>query len=142
MPRDNENKRAHVKLYFEKERGIYNDIFEEYDAAGEWQWKPKSLLLRDDLLVLENLQDHGYKHKTIYGDGLDQLHIECLLKTVAEMHATSFGLEKSDINLTAKHGQLFTEVNVTPDNIWMAYQFEVSRTILYSFELIALIRSC
>lgn len=126
LPRNNEDKKAHVKSYFEKEYRVYTEIFEEYNAYGDCQWKPCCYLLREDCLVMENLQDRGYSHVSIYGNGLDQLHMECVLKSLAEMHADSVGLEQNGVNLEAKYGKLFTEVNVTPDNIWFAYQIEVS----------------
>lgn len=125
LPRNNEDKKAHVKSFFEKEFRVYAEIFEEYNVRSECLWRPSCYLLREDCLVMENLQDRGYRNASIYGNGLDQQHMECVLKSLAEMHASSVGLEQNGVNLEAKYGGLFTEVNVTPDNIWLTYQIEV-----------------
>lgn len=115
-----------MKLYFEIECRVYAKIFEEYNAIGECHWRPKYYLLRDDCLVLENLRDCGYINKTLYGNGLNQQHIECLLTSLAELHANSFASERRGINLVEKYETLLRETRVTSESTWFTYEMEVS----------------
>lgn len=115
---------------------MYGEIFEEFDADGDCKWRPKHFLLRDDCVVLENLQDCGYKNKAIYGMGLDQQHMESVLKSLAEMHANSFALEGRGTNIATKYQTLLAETSVTSENVWFTYEMDVSFALGMSFPFV------
>lgn len=144
--RDNE-KRIRVMEYFQQEYKVYTNLLPmlrgrykrsnkmiDYssnivssfackyyiDSSG---WHPKCCLARTDCLVLENIADKGYQNRP-YGTPFDREHIECMLKSLAEMHACSFEAE-SWVNFEDDHSYILEERYARSQSIPFKAEMEV-----------------
>ncbi|XP_061399282.1 uncharacterized protein LOC133334990 [Musca vetustissima] len=80
---------------FAVEKGMYDDIvpaFEKLyaDVGVAVKFGPKSFVLPTDqpYVLLENLTPRGFKNVNRL-EGMDQIHVECVLKKLAQWHAAS-----------------------------------------------------
>lgn len=90
-------------------------------------WQPKCYLAREDLLVLEDLNLSGYKH-LIHRTRFDRSLVECVLRSVATIHADSIAYETkiAPKNIGDVFGSYRDEFAVAPDKKWFQMGLEVS----------------
>lgn len=111
---------------FEKEARIYKEIFSAWPQSGlhfdvHFKWRPECYLVRNDVIVLENvaLRDE-YRHISGKRE-LDLDHCKEMLKALAKLHASSLNFEKNYLlgaKLNTSFGHLLFEVPLHEDNQW------------------------
>lgn len=100
---------------FLKEVRIYKEIFSEFSKIDSDRdfWCPKTYLLRDDLLVFDDLSLKNYRVPDENVNELSQKQIEAVLKTLANYHACSLIYErKNQISIGEKFHDILFETSV------------------------------
>lgn len=136
-------RRSELSWMFEREAFMYSEILQRLNGKNPNQmlmmlivllkpietsnWYPKCYLAREDLLVLEDLNLSGFKHLK-HQTRLDKPLVECVLRSVAKMHADSIAY---DLKIYPKTiGDIFgcyrEEFGVGQDKKWFQMGLEVS----------------
>ena len=105
---------------FLKEVKIYEEIFSEFSKIDRDEdfWRPKTFLLRDDLLVFDDLSLKNFKVLDDKTNELNQKQIEAVLKTLANFHACSLIYERNNqISIGEKFKEILFETSVK-DHPW------------------------
>ncbi|XP_047991481.1 uncharacterized protein LOC125230385 [Leguminivora glycinivorella] len=79
--------------FFLKEYVMLSDLFVKFDQYGGSKWRPKSLLIRKDLFVFEDIKELGYQMFHQQGV-LNYEEMKAVVKTLAKFHAQSFIYEE------------------------------------------------
>lgn len=124
---------------FLKEVRIYKEIlsaFSEIDGNRDF-WRPTTYLLRDDLLVFDDLSLKNYKVLDDNQHDLSKKHIEAILKSFASFHACSIIFEKNEkISIDEKFHEILFETSVD-DIPWFHAGLEVTRQVALKNALIS-----
>lgn len=124
---------------FLKEVQIYKEIFSvfsEIDGNRDF-WRPLTYLLRDDLLVFDDLSLKNYKVLDDNQHDLSRKHIEAILKSFASFHACSIIFEKNEkISIDEKFHEILFETSIA-DIPWFHAGLEVIRQIALKTALIS-----
>ncbi|XP_055598309.1 uncharacterized protein LOC129747915 [Uranotaenia lowii] len=107
---------------FAKEAHIYRDLFAlfEQSQGKVTKWKPNCWLMKDDLLIMEDLQGQGFKTMP-YGQDFDKEHMLLMLDCMAQMHACSLNLEYNRMGgekLEPQFSPILFEGTIKRDNTW------------------------
>lgn len=96
-------------------------------SIGTTHWQPKCYLARNDLLVLEDLNLSGFKHLK-HRTRFDRPIVECVLRSVAAMHADSIAYETKihPKPISDALGCYVDEFAIAPDKQWFQMGLEVS----------------
>lgn len=98
--------------FFLKEVKIYKEIFSKFKEIDSELWCPNAYLLRDDLMVFDDLTLMSYQVLPSDVIWLDQRCIETTLKTLANFHACSLIYEKNEkISIGKKFGEILFETS-------------------------------
>ncbi|XP_055542538.1 uncharacterized protein LOC129728147 [Wyeomyia smithii] len=109
--------------FFRKESKVYSEILVAFGHNQEpCKWRPDCYLVRDDLIVMEDLKRrYGFSmvhHKT----PLDGKHLYLVLEAIAQMHAVSLNYEFNVIGggrrLDEMYSEILFETAVKHDNKW------------------------
>lgn len=124
---------------FLKEVQVYREIFSafsEIDRNCEF-WRPETYLLRDDLLVFDDLSLKNYKVLDDNQHDLSRKHIEAILKSFASFHACSIIFEKNEkISIGEKFNEILFETSIA-DIPWFHSGIEVIRQVALKNALIS-----
>jgi hypothetical protein len=93
-----------------------------FKFLGDSKWCPTCCLVRDDLLVLEDLKVDGYQITPIRYE-YNQSHIQEVLKSLAAFHSSSiafetFELKPAGTTIGEKYKDMLFETTFFPDNWW------------------------
>ncbi|XP_065075712.1 uncharacterized protein LOC135699396 [Ochlerotatus camptorhynchus] len=107
---------------FTKEAVCYRELLSTFEQNPEKviKWRPACWLARDDLMVMEDLVNSGYRSMP-FQRPFGQTHMELVLERMAQMHACSLDLEYNRMN-GVKLGDQFEgmlyETAYTRQNTW------------------------
>ncbi|XP_058815883.1 uncharacterized protein LOC131679227 [Topomyia yanbarensis] len=107
---------------FKKEALTYRELFSKFnqDATKVMKWRPSCWLIRDDLLVMEDLTTKGYLAMA-YRKDFNKLHMLKIFESMAQMHACSLDLEFNQMNrekLGSKFEPMLYETTFMKDSQW------------------------
>lgn len=121
---------------FLKEVRIYGEIFNEIDCDDDGDfWRPKTYLLRDDLLVFDDLTLKNFK--ILDQEMMGRRHIEAVLKALANFHARSLNYEnKQKISIGERFKDILFETSVSDDMDWYHAGLETIRQVALKKSLI------
>ncbi|XP_037031363.1 uncharacterized protein LOC119070925 isoform X2 [Bradysia coprophila] len=133
VPLDSNGKirRSELTWMFEREAFMYADMLLKFNATEATHWHPKCYLARKDLLVLENLNLSGFKHLT-HRTRFDCPLVECVLRSVAAIHADSIAYEMKihPRTIVDAFGEYREEFGIAPDKIWFQRGLEAIKAII------------
>lgn len=111
-----------VRTFLQKRRSL------TFVSTDTLHMQPKCFLAREDLLVLEDLNLSGFKH-LVHRTRFDRPLVECVLRSVATLHADSIGYEKKIQPKTIgdAFGIYSEEFAISLDKQWFQMGLEVSR---------------
>lgn len=100
-----------------------------------WKWRPNCYLAHRDFLIFEDLNQQGYQHH-INGEKFDLAHVQCVLKSLARMHASGLAYEINqlkDRTIQDEFGIHLTEISFIPENSWFTTSLDVSYSSIYTY---------
>ncbi|KAJ6622509.1 hypothetical protein Bhyg_17595 [Pseudolycoriella hygida] len=124
-----EIRRSDLNWMFDREAFMYSEILLKIKEAANWY--PKCYLARENLLVLEDLNLSGFKH-LVHRTRLDRPLVECVLRSVAAMHADSIAFEVKIHPKTVREvfGAYKAEFAITPEMKWFQMGLEAVKRII------------
>ncbi|XP_058453316.1 uncharacterized protein LOC131431550 [Malaya genurostris] len=107
---------------FKKEVITYRELFSEFnqDPRKVTKWRPSCWLMRDDLLVMEDLTSMDFLSMP-YRSDFNKLHMLKIFDSMAQMHACSLDLEFNQMKgekLDVKFGPMLYETTFTKESSW------------------------
>lgn len=115
---------------FLKEVRIYDEIFPVLDnGINEDFWRPTTYLLREDLLVFDDLTLKNFKVLDENLPEMNRMEIEAILKSLANFHGCSLIYER---NSKEKIGEKFAEIlfeTSVSENPWFHSGLETIRQV-------------
>lgn len=132
LPCENEERREMLKSsgIFNKEVEIYRKIlpqlckFVTSKVSENNIWCPNALLIRDDLIILNDLSIEGYRILP-FRFKFDRKHVEMTLITLARFHATSIAYEFHGNSIENNFGNILFETSIA-DIPWYHSGLKVS----------------
>ncbi|XP_058453319.1 uncharacterized protein LOC131431554 [Malaya genurostris] len=124
LPLADENQRKMMEElgFFRKEAQVYSRIL---SALGHNQepskWRPDCYLVRDDLIVLEDLTWRSGYSMVHHTKPLESKHLNLVLEAIAQMHAVSLNYEFNVIagqRLDELYGDILYETTILKDISW------------------------
>ncbi|XP_063624819.1 uncharacterized protein LOC134796569 [Cydia splendana] len=79
--------------FFRKEYVMLSDLFVKFDQNGGSKWRPKSLMIKKDIFIFEDVKELGYQMLRQEGV-LNYEEMNAVVKTLARFHAHSFIYEE------------------------------------------------
>ncbi|XP_058815884.1 uncharacterized protein LOC131679228 [Topomyia yanbarensis] len=124
LPQADKNRREMMEElgFFRKESQVYSKIFTSLGHNQEpSKWRPECYLVRDDLIVLEDLKwRYGYS-MVHYKKPLESTYLHLVLEAVAQMHAVSLNYEFNVVGgqrLDDLYSDILFETSVSQGNSW------------------------
>ncbi|KAH8269350.1 hypothetical protein KR018_006044 [Drosophila ironensis] len=116
---------ANMEFYMEKmgvikkEIGLYNLLLNKLKQFSSHVWCAKCYFTRDDLFVMQNIEDLGYVALPEGTRFLNEDQLQPILKSLATMHASSIAYEKKEgKTIGVELRECLKEVSVDPDVEW------------------------
>lgn len=104
---------------FKKEANVYKYLLPllfDINKKNNRVFAPKCYLVKDEILVFENLIEQGFQTGTKNGGILDYDHLLCVLKSLAIMHSSSIVLEHQTKKSIPEMFGACVEENSYPDD--------------------------
>lgn len=107
---------------FTKESNCYRKLFTAFEQDPERviKWRPECWLTRDDVMVMEDLTEGGYRPMP-FQRSFGQTHMELILERMAQMHACALDLEYNRMSgqkLEDKFGSMLFETTFMRKSVW------------------------
>lgn len=130
---------------FTKEAVCYRELFSQFEQSPEkvLKWRPDCWLARDDLMVMEDLVDAGFRAMP-FQRPFGREHLTLIFERMAQMHACSLDLEYNQMKgkkLGERFGEMLYETTFMRKNPWFEAGLMVcllpmrfpSNNLFYSF---------
>ncbi|EDW76626.1 uncharacterized protein Dwil_GK14563 [Drosophila willistoni] len=118
-------KNADMSYYMEKmgilqkEVHLYEQLINKLKSFSKHIWCGKCYFTRDDLFVMQNVEDLGYAPLSLATRFLDEEHLKPLLKALAILHASSVAYErKNKVSIGVELREWLKEKSIDPDVEW------------------------
>ncbi|EAT41773.1 AAEL006630-PA [Aedes aegypti] len=107
---------------FTKEAVCYRELFSKFEQSPEkvLKWRPDCWLARDDLMVMEDLVDAGFRAMP-FQRPFGREHLTLIFERMAQMHACSLDLEYNQMKgkkLGERFGEMLYETTFMRKNPW------------------------
>ncbi|XP_055592170.1 uncharacterized protein LOC129743944 [Uranotaenia lowii] len=107
---------------FAKEATGYRELFSRFnqDPQKVTKWRPDCWLMRDDLIIMEDLQIAGFLSMP-YGQEFGKQHMMLIFDRMAQMHACSLDLEYNQLKgekLEPKFAAALAENTFMRESVW------------------------
>nr|XP_029729191.1 uncharacterized protein LOC109429832 [Aedes albopictus] len=107
---------------FTKEAVCYRELFSRFERNPEkvLKWRPECWLARDDLMVMEDLVEAGYRSMP-FQRSFGKEHMTLILERMAQMHACSLDFQYNKLKgsrLDEKFGKMLFETTFMRENPW------------------------
>lgn len=107
---------AKESRFFEKEFGVFSEILPKLKPLVTIKWAPNCYLCKENVLVLENLQDAGFEMVTNNNGLLNVHHHLVAVSLLAAMHASSIVYEKENNKIESEEWFHFLDENSYPSD--------------------------
>ncbi|XP_030383261.1 uncharacterized protein LOC115630747 [Scaptodrosophila lebanonensis] len=105
--------------FLKKEAMLYNKLLNELKTLSPHVWCAKCYYTRDDLFVMQNIEDLGYVAVPEETRFLNESQLRPILKALATLHASSMAYErKHKLTIGVELGECLKEMTVDPDVTW------------------------